>query len=126
MNNIYVDKLRKTCSGCFCKDCDSWCSLLKRYMDYKDERKRPKDCPLKLITDRLAEERKKVVQEIKSCINDRIQNESCFITRDENGKPITTMATICSNYTINELSYLIKFLDKVEGENNGRDRTNKI
>ena len=76
MNNIYVDKLRKTCSGCFCKDCDSWCSLLKRYMDYTDERKRPQACPLKLITDRLAEERKKVVCDIKEKL---VDGTSCEI-----------------------------------------------
>ena len=126
MSNIYVDELPKDCWNCEfgyqehsfdglrCKFNDKYCNQFKT------------SCPLKPLSDRLAEERKKVVQEIKSCINDRKQNESCFITRDENGKPITTMATICSNYTINELSYLIKFLDKVEGENNGRDRTNKI
>ena len=45
-------------------------------MDYKDERKRPKDCPLKLITDRLAEERKKVVCDIKEKL---VDGTSCEI-----------------------------------------------
>ena len=134
MSNIYVDELPKSCDWCPCCHYDDYNGVNRCEADIKRPFKPIIDwgvdklstCPLKLIADRLSEERKKVVQEIKSCINDRIQNESCFITRDENGKPITTMATICSNYTINELSYLIKFLDKVEGENNGRDRTNKI
>ena len=102
MNNIYVDKLRKTCRGCFCKDCDSWCSLLKRYMDYKDERKRPKDCPLKLITDRLAEERKKVVQEIRELHKERQENwnNGCEVYHDMNVLP---------DFVIEEI------LDQIEG-----------
>ena len=94
MNNLYEEIKEKCCSRCDA-ECDG-CWLEE------------------LITDRLKEERKRVVREIRNHINDRIQNESCFMTRDENGESINTMATICSNYTINELSFIIKYLDQIE------------
>lgn len=70
MNNFYVDELPDCCGNCSlcCKDdLGFWCQAT--ILIYIDERfvaeKRLKSCPLKLITDRLAEERKKVVQEVK-------------------------------------------------------------
>ena len=65
MNNIYVDELPKSCQQCpyysyeetedeFWEFC-SWCGY-----EFSEE-----TCPLKALSDRLAEERKKVVQEIK-------------------------------------------------------------
>ena len=126
---IFVSELPKDCLDCPCY-CGEFmrCNLIhcehsvgyfnEDELDYKhipiSQEYEKLICPLKLLSDRLAEERQKVVQEIREHINDRMQNEEYFITRDENGEPITTMATICSNYTINELSYIIKFLDQIE------------
>lgn len=79
MNNIYVDELPKNCEKCLCYsysdgfcNCECW---YQKYGEIKDvaeythlglkENERPTDCPLKPLTDRLAEERKKVVQEIR-------------------------------------------------------------
>lgn len=71
MNNIYVDKLPDCCGNCSlcCKDdLGYWCQATR--LVYIDERfvdeKILKSCPLKLLSTRLTEERKKVVQEIKT------------------------------------------------------------
>ena len=64
MNNIYVDELPKSCIDCPCES-ESYCNLLNIGIDIREHIVTP-NCPLKLITDRLAEERKKVVQELKS------------------------------------------------------------
>jgi hypothetical protein len=64
MNNIYVDELPKSCGDCsFCEKYGYYlyCSRLCKKLEYLDKEK---ECPLKPLTDRLAEERKKVVQEI--------------------------------------------------------------
>lgn len=75
---IYVDELPKNCEKCPCYsysegfcNCECW---YQKYGEIKDvaeythlglkENERPADCPLKPLTDRLAEERNKVVQEI--------------------------------------------------------------
>ena len=67
MNNIYVDELPENYIDiCPCNH-DGRCTLL----NYEDcnicyyDMKKNEHCPLKLITDRLAEERKKVVQEFR-------------------------------------------------------------
>lgn len=65
---VYVDKLPKDCINCsFCEKYGYYlyCSQLCEKLEYFDKEK---DCPLKLLTDRLAEERKKVVQEIKNYV----------------------------------------------------------
>ena len=79
MNNIYVDELPKNCEKCPCYsysegfcNCEYW---YQKYGEIKDvaeythlglkENERPADCPLKPLSDRIAEERKKVVQEIR-------------------------------------------------------------
>ncbi len=102
MNNIYVDELPDCCGNCSlcCKDdLGYWCQAT--ILIYIDERfvaeKRLKSCPLKLLTDRLAEERKKVVQEIrkKLCrIEDTLINLG-------NGKE-------------DALNYFVKILDQIE------------
>ena len=61
MNNIYVDELPKSCYECELNYQEhSWdaprCKLTGEYCN--------QTCPLKPLSDRLAEERKKVVQEI--------------------------------------------------------------
>lgn len=70
MNDVYVDKLPKNCEKCPCYsysegfcNCECW---YQKYGEIKDvaeythlglkENERPTDCPLKSLTDRLAEE----------------------------------------------------------------------
>jgi hypothetical protein len=70
MNNIYVDELPKSCDECPCCNSDidyGACCNLGAYgfkECYCTNKKHP-NCQLKPLTDRLAEERKKAVQEIK-------------------------------------------------------------
>lgn len=69
MNNIYVDELPKRCSDCVCWDYSYDCNLLdKEDFDWNGENLKHTKCPLKLLSTRLAEERMKVVQEIKQTI----------------------------------------------------------
>lgn len=73
MNNIYVNKLPDCCVQCslccadykgelYCKQLDE---TFKPNIEVVDYKKRKENCPLKLLSDRLTEERKKVVQEIR-------------------------------------------------------------
>ena len=65
---IYVDELPKDCGYCvFCKQTEYYyyCDKLHTKLGYFNKEK---DCPLKPLSDRLAEERKKVVQEIRETI----------------------------------------------------------
>ena len=73
MNNIYVDELPKRCNECkfqifIAYHKNGWehkerfCSVLKNNYDCICSKE---NCPLKPLTDRLAEGRKKVVQEIR-------------------------------------------------------------
>ena len=73
MNNIYVDELPKKCAECPCMNNDGFggydCNLYyKKHKEilscdyYADTI--PTDCPLQPLSVALAEERKKVVQEI--------------------------------------------------------------
>lgn len=64
MNNIYVDELPQDCLDCPCES-ESYCNLLYDYIPCSQTECRHPDCPLKPLTDRLAEERKRVVQEIR-------------------------------------------------------------
>ena len=64
MNNIYVDELPKDCLDCPCES-ESYCNLLYDYIPCIQTECRHPECPLKSLTDRLAEERKRVVQEIR-------------------------------------------------------------
>ena len=67
MNNIYVDELPNRCDSCVCYGGASGrCKLLHKPAFITP----PKDCPLKLLSTRLAEERKKVVQELKQKFED--------------------------------------------------------
>ena len=76
MNNIYVDELPKSCQQCPYYEINSYADIL----GYKTNSHKcvlngsviTGDCPLKPLTDRLAEERKKVVQEIKKYIEDKV------------------------------------------------------
>ena len=107
MNNIYVDELPKSCSECewFTPNhCDkggkNFC-LLARMPFYNTEEEREKsrgqhkdnlsdfDCPLKKLTDRLAEERKKIVQEIKTLLKEYVDIDVDIDYKDCNYRTIT-------------------------------------
>lgn len=88
MNNIYVDELPKKCKDCPCMNNDGFggydCNLY--YEKHKEilgcdyySNTIPKDCPLKPLTDRLAEERKSVVLQLRELA----KNEFEFIICDE-------------------------------------------
>ena len=89
MNNIYVETMPSACVECPCCNSDvdyGACCNLCAYgfeEDYCTNQKHP-NCPLKPLSDRLAEERKKVVQEVKQklCMKDirkQIFNEVLLI-----------------------------------------------
>lgn len=73
MNNIYVDELPKDCGYCpYCFGCEEdgyYCDLDVFYREYDFDGRHP-NCPLKSLKDALAEERKKVVQEIRDVVNE--------------------------------------------------------
>ena len=130
MNNLYVDELPKCCLVCklgcpeeqrcvdgFTMDCD-YCSVNER----------PDTCPLKLITDRLAEERKKVVGELKvdirslfdayasSLIDYCIWNKNA----DSNQKLYNNFKRIINDRLVKVLDLFDKRIDQIErGGNNG-------
>jgi hypothetical protein len=79
MNNIYVDELPKSCFDCDCPYTDDYIDFVPLRCpvcawDWGKQKKdtevtgynksRHKDCPLKPLSDRLAEERKKVCEQI--------------------------------------------------------------
>ena len=76
MNNFYVDELPKkgAClNGCPYAITDTWVSYCPFQQDKKGdhlivEENCIKTCPLKLLTDRLAEERKRVCDKLKDYI----------------------------------------------------------
>ena len=86
MNNIYVDELAKDCWNCqfLIHDDDCYCEICKKFLNDEDlyvsedsfEHKKAECCPLKSLKDALAEERKKVVQEIRDKISDGIYQNS--------------------------------------------------
>ena len=91
MNNIYVDELPYNCEKCPCYsysegfcNCECWYQkygVIKDVAEYTHlglkEKERPADCPLKPLTDRLAEERKKVVQEIRDLAGNYFEMPYC-------------------------------------------------
>ena len=64
MNNIYVDEVPDSCFYCDFFVRENYCCWLIQ----KDAREYRDDCPLIPLSDRLAEERKKVVDELKADI----------------------------------------------------------
>lgn len=66
---IFVSELPKCCGECFCNDENTWCGAsdgtLGEICCEVDNNIRHSKCPLKLLSDLLAEERRKVVTEIR-------------------------------------------------------------
>lgn len=109
MNNIYVDELPKKCWDCkYLRDrveCGLYCRLDAFDEDYDyTVGVRHKNCPLKLVTDRLAGERKKVVQEIRDKIKQTYP--TCYVSLGEEMFN-SQMLTI-------EMKSLTKILDQIE------------
>lgn len=118
MNNIYVDELPKkgACfNGCPYAVTDTWVYYCPFQQDENGdhlivEEDCIKACPLKLVTDRLAEERKKVVQEIRNWCDKNfnwVGDRTGYDGQDYN-------EMIGSNKTINKLR---ESLDQIERNN---------
>lgn len=73
MNNIYIDEVPDSCFYCKFFNSQNYCCWLIQ----KDAREYRDDCPLIPITDRLAEERKKVVSEIREMAGDYFEMPYC-------------------------------------------------
>lgn len=79
MNNLYVDELAKDCWNCqfLNHDDDCYCEICQKFLNDEDlyvsedsfEHKKAECCPLKSLKEALAEERKKVVREIKGVLD---------------------------------------------------------
>ena len=81
MNNIYVDELPKYCYECPCYiGINCRCKLKHEYLD-NDGYEVPINCPLKLITDRLAEERKNVIERIRELAEIYTEPQECDICK---------------------------------------------
>ena len=95
MNNIYVDELPKSCNECACcckDDLGYWCQGYREGFVYIAPEiiieKRLKSCPLKPLSDRLAEERKKIIDNIKAEIAENFDYDDLifFLNKIERGE----------------------------------------
>lgn len=80
MNNIYVDELPDDCIDCPCES-EYYCNLLFCDIGFLQCNERHPKCPLLKLSDRLAEERNKVVQKIRkkfSMPKDEIPDETTY------------------------------------------------
>ena len=106
MINIYVDELPKSCKQCPYYEINSYADIL----GYKTNSHKcvlkgsmiTGDCPLKLITDRLAEERKRVLWEIRK----RAKRTQIYIKPTEKSP---TGKEKCFVYEVSD-----DFLDQIE------------
>lgn len=94
MNNIYIDKLPISCNECMClnQDIEDGCHCNLGVFGCEEFYKfygRHEKCPLILISDRLAEERKKVVQEIKTLLKEYVDIDVDIDYKDCNYQTIT-------------------------------------
>ena len=118
MNNIYVDEQPETCLYCeFCGKRNYCCILMKKDVrEYRDE------CPLALLTDQLAEERKKVVGELKVDIRSLFNSyassliDYCIWNKnaDENQKLYNNFKRIINDRLVKVLDLFDKRIDKIE------------
>lgn len=110
MNNIYVEKTPETCEECSCCYYDDYAECYKCPLLLDNEINiydKDSDCPLKPLADRLAEERKKVVQELKNWCDKNFNWVADGTGYD--GQDYNEM--IGSNNTINKLR---EILDQIE------------
>ena len=118
MNNIYVDEQPETCLYCeFCGKRNYCCILMKKDVrEYRDE------CPLALLTDQLAEERKKVVGELKVDIRSLFNSyassliDYCIWNKnaDENQKLYNNFKRIINDRLVKVLDLFDKRIDQIE------------
>lgn len=72
---VFVDKLPKSCNDCVIDHCGEWCFLNSVDIDtWSYNETRPKECPLKSLTDYTKQVRKEVVQEIWTEFEQRLMN----------------------------------------------------
>ena len=95
MNNIYIDEVPDSCFYCDFFIKENYCC----YLIQKDAREYRDDCPLIPLSDRLAEERKSLVKEIRQ----DLANKLTYNIND-----LEKIMVICNK--INSV------LDKFEGE----------
>ena len=118
MNNIYVDEQPENCLDCeFCSKRHYCCILMKKDVrEYRDE------CPLNLLSDRLAEERKKVVGELKVDIRSLFNSyassliDYCIWNKnaDENQKLYNNFKRIINDRLVKVLDLFDKRIDQIE------------
>ena len=80
MNNIYIEKTPETCEECSCCYYDDYAECYKCPLLLDNEINiydKDSDCPLKPLTEALAEERKRVVQEIRDMAGDYFEMPYC-------------------------------------------------
>ena len=118
MNNIYVETIPENClDGEFCSKRNYCCILMKKDVrEYRDE------CPLNLLSDRLAEERKKVVSELKVDIRSLFNSyassliDYCIWNKnaDENQKLYNNFKRIINDRLVKVLDLFDKRIDQIE------------
>ena len=130
MNNIYVDELPKSCDWCPCCHYDDYNGVYRCEADIKRPFKPIIDwgieklstCPLKPLTDRLAEERKKVVGELKVDIRSLFNSyassliDYCIWNKnaDENQKLYNNFKRIINDRLVKVLDLFDKRIDQIE------------
>ncbi len=83
MNNIYVSELPQNCYECeFCDNHKGYCDL-QEVRVLRFFQKRDIGCPLKLLSDALAEERMIVCNEIKSKIFAEVKLNNKILIADD-------------------------------------------
>ena len=118
MNNIYVETIPENCLDCeFCSKRNYGCILMKKDVrEYRDE------CPLNFLSDRLAEERKKVVDELKVDIRSLFNSYASSIldyciwnkNADANYKLYNNFKRIINDRLVKVLDLFDKRIDQIE------------
>ena len=106
MNNIYIEKTPETCEECSCCYYDDYAECYKCPLLLDNEINiydKDSDCPLKPLTDRLAEERKKVIERIRESTEIFTEPQECDICKGVN----------LDKYVLTE-EKLNKILDQIE------------
>ena len=119
---VYVDELPKDCINCiFCEKYGYYlyCSKLCEKLEYFDKEK---DCPLKLLTDRLAEERKMVCNQARVDIRSLFDAYASSIidyciwnkNADANQKLYNNFKRIVNDRLVKVLDLFDKRIDQIE------------
>ena len=72
---VFVDKLPKSCNDCVVDHCGEWCCLNGVEIDtWSYNETRPKECPLKSLTDYTKQVRKEALADLKEKYREKMQN----------------------------------------------------